>query len=478
MRSMKKTLIASALLFATAQADTHLVESNRQASDEIAITLYNNGTALVNESRSVLLKKGINQLLLKDVSAKIRPQTTHLKNRGNSALQLIEQNFDYNLLSRYAMLEKSIGSPIEIRSFDPNGQPIKETATVLSVDGGLVLQYPDRIEIGIPNNAQLVFQQIPDGLKASPTLSLLLASETDEAAPLEITYLTDGLSWQADYIATLSENETEFDLTGWISIKNNSGTSFENSRLQFVAGEVHQAPSYSSSRMMKANMMAIVDESDYRPDEESFADFHLYTLPMKTTLKNNQEKQLSLLSANAIPLTKEYRFSHYTQYHSESNNRKAAIYLIIDNTEANNLGMPLPQGVFRVYQERENGEALFIGENNIPHVAANEIFEVNTGNAFDVSVSENVTQFERISKTRTQSSHQAVFKNAKKVPVVAKYTEHFGMKGWRLLSVSHEPSQKVGTSATWNIEIPAESSVTLTYKVDLEAEIKEFKELN
>ncbi|NLD08992.1 MAG: DUF4139 domain-containing protein [Xanthomonadaceae bacterium] len=471
MSSMKKTLIASALLFATAQADTHLVESNRQASDEIAITLYNNGTALVNESRSVLLKKGINQLLLKDVSAQIRPQTTHLKNRGNSALQLIEQNFDYDLLSPHAMLEKSLGTSIEIRSFDPTGQKVQETATVLSTNGGLVLQYPDRIETGLPKDAQLIFKQIPDGLKASPTLSLLLASEADEAAPLEITYLTGGFDWQADYIATLSKNETEFDLTGWITLKNNSGTTFENSKLQLVAGDVNQTPNYGSPRMMKASMV-VMDESAYLPSEESFSDFHLYTLPMKTTLKNNQEKQLSLLSANAIPLTKEYRFTHYVQDHSESKNRKAAIYLLIDNTEASNLGMPLPQGVFRVYQERDNGEALFIGENRIPHVAANETFEVNTGNAFDVSVSESVTQFERITKTRTQSSHQVIFKNAKKVPVVAKYTEQFGMKGWRLLSVSHEPSQKVGTSATWNIEIPAESSVTLTYKVDLETESK------
>ncbi|MGL4675704.1 MAG: DUF4139 domain-containing protein, partial [Wohlfahrtiimonas sp.] len=385
----KKTLLATALISTSlAMANTNTVVSNDDNREALSITIYNESLALINETRNIPFKAGLNNVELKGVSAQIRAETALLTSLSKMPFNVVEQNFDYDLLSPQALLNKAVGQEIEIIRTNPaTGEETRETATLLSNNGAPVLQFKDRIEIGAFD--KFAFKSIPEGLRDRPTLSVLLNSDKDADNKVQLTYLTGGFSWKADYTATLSDDEKHLDLSGLITLNNQSGTTFNNAKLQLVAGDVNQvkeAVLYGSLRI-GAGVAKKNAAKEYNASSEQFGDYHLYKIPFATDLKNNQTKQVALLSTQNVLVQKEYRFDqNYGFTTGDGQNLKAAVSYRLNNTKENQLGMPLPKGIFRLYKNDSSGNALLVGEDSINHTAENEEFIIKTGDAFDVSL--------------------------------------------------------------------------------------------
>ena len=259
----------------------------------VSVTIYNQDTALVKDKRKVKLPKGEVRLAFREVSAHIRPETALLRSVTHpDGFFLIEQNFDFDLLTPQKMLEKYVGKKVGVVRTNPaTGQDTAEDAEVLSTNSGVVLKMPDgRIETGLP--ARFVFRDVPENLRDRPTLVTVLNSPTDETQELELSYLTGGLSWRADYVAELDPKDTQLSMNGWVTLTNGSGTTYKDSNLQLVAGELHMAqpegvqPMYEAAGLAKARAPQMA--------EEGLFEYHLYTLDRPTTIADNQTKQVAL----------------------------------------------------------------------------------------------------------------------------------------------------------------------------------------
>ena len=307
----RKTTIAAALALAASHAAfAEVTETVSEGKDReaVAVTIYNDNLALVREARKLPLNAGANRIALRDVSARIMPETASLVARSGAALQLLEQNFDYDLLSAQSLLGKYVGKRVTtIRTNPANGEETREEATVLANNDGVVLQYADRIETGLPANVRIAYGDVPTNLRDRPTLTVDLQSGQAGEQTVDLAYLTGGFSWQADYVASLASDEKTVNLAGWVTLDNQSGTSYDNATLQLVAGDVGRVQPDFDSMMLRAAAPAAALEKSAPMAEESLFEYHLYTLNRPTTLKNNQKKQVSLLSAANVPVNKEYR---------------------------------------------------------------------------------------------------------------------------------------------------------------------------
>lgn len=443
----------------------------------LAVTIYNGDLALVKDARRIKLVNGENLLAWREVSARIQPETALLRALDGRRLSLLEQNFDFDLLSPAKMLEESVGDTVRvIRTHPGTGAETSETATVLAANNGVVLKFADRVETGIPG--RLAFAAVPAHLRERPTLSMLLRSEasTDGAASLELSYLTGGLGWKADYVAELSEKEERMDLNGWVTLTNASGAAYPNARLQLVAGSVNRVQPERLRMPVMAKAMAMADGAAEMREEGLF-EYHLYTLTRPTTLLDNQTKQVALLTAQKVPVAKEYRLSggdwYYTgQYSDLGQKLKPVVFMAFSNKgdtpAAGSLGLPLPKGIVRVYKKDSAGRAQFIGEDRIDHTAKGELVRLKLGEAFDISADKKQTDFQKLASTThgglIETAYQIEIRNAKSEPVTVTVVEP--MPGeWKMLQESHPHKKDAAHSATWNIPVPAEGAATLTWRV-------------
>ena len=474
----KKTLLATALISTSlAMANTNNVVSNDDNREALSITIYNESLALINETRNIPFKTGLNNVELKGVSAQIRAETALLTSLSKMPFNVIEQNFDYDLLSPQALLNKAVGQEIEIIRTNPaTGEEIRETATLLSNNGAPVLQFEDRIEIGAFD--KFAFKSIPEGLRDRPTLSVLLNSDKDADNKVQLTYLTRGFSWKADYTATLSDDEKHLDLSGLITLNNQSGTTFNNAQLQLVAGDVNQVRNrLTSSGTGDWGTVALGRQNNPFTESlnEIFGDYHLYKTPFATDLKSNQTKQVALLSTQHVPVQKEYKFNQYYGYTTQDGqNLKASVAYRLNNTKESQLGMPLPKGVFRMYKNDSSGNALLVGEDRINHTAENEEFVINTGDAFDVSLTKQLVNQLARAKDVKQYTYEVVFNNAKDEAVEVNYSSvvNKGYTGQVLKTTQPTIDSKHSNVAQWKVKIPAKEKVTLTYTLQVSLNFK------
>jgi hypothetical protein len=467
--SLKAALFASALalagLPAAAQEETAV---GLDAQTGVAVTIYNQDLALVKDRRTVSLGEGANRLAFIDVSAQIRPETA-LLNTAEGRLSVLEQNFDFDLLTPEKLLEKSVGRSVRvIRTHPETGAETVEEATVLSVAGGVVLRIGDRIETAPPG--RIVFAEVPANLRARPTLVVQLDSDAAGEKPVELAYLTGGLSWSADYVAALSPDETTLDLNGLVTLTNTSGTSYRDARLQLVAGDVNRV---REEMMLRADMMAGQAQAVPEPAmaEEALFEYHLYTLDRPTTIADNQTKQVALLSGSAIPVEKEYRFVNianaYDYVQAEAPRSNATVRIAFDNSEAARLGLPLPGGIVRVYKNDSGGQALFVGEDRIQHTPKGESVKLTLGQAFDVTARPRQTDFERLSDRSFEAEYEIEIKNAKTETITVAVVETIPGQ-WKMVSESIPHDRLSAQNAQWLVEVPAEGSATLTYRVRIE----------
>lgn len=468
---MKRTALAILLgVAATAWAgEERLSTENEQTG--LAVTIYNGDLALVKDARRVRLGNGENQLAWRNVSARMQPETALLRSLDGKPLTLLEQNFDFDLLTPNKLLEKAVGQDIRvIRTHPTTGFESFESATVLSANDGVVLKFRDRIETGLPG--RLAFDSVPANLRDRPTLSMLLDAGKGGDQGMELSYLTGGLSWKADYVAELSGKEDSLDLNGWVTLTNVSGTAYRNARLQLVAGEVNRArPEFSPVKMMR-EIMPMAAAPAAMMQEESLLDYHLYTLERPTSILDNQTKQVALLSAQKVPARKEYQlqgaeYYYYGQYGELGKKMKPAVYLQFDN-KGGQMGIPLPKGVVRVYKKDSAGRAQFIGEDRVDHTAKNETVRLKLGEAFDITADKKQTEFQKLTAfTRGnmyETAYQIEIRNAKNEKVEVKVIEP--MPGeWQVVSESLKHEKASAHSAVWTVPVPAEGKTVLSWKV-------------
>jgi hypothetical protein len=439
----------------------------------VAVTIYNENLALVKDKRILALPAGASTLAFREVSGMMRPETALLQSSPRQDIQVIEQNFDFDLLTPQKLLEKFVGRTIGVIKTHPTtGEETVEEATVLSSNNGVVLRVGDRIETGM-SGGRLIFPDVPENLRDKPTLIMQLTSKTGGDKTLELSYLTGGLGWQADYVAELSSDESRLNLLGWVTLTNTSGTSYRNARLQLVAGDVHQVQPFFDKRLrQQAADIAYAAEAPGRA-EESLMDYHLYSLDWTTNILENQTKQVALLQAGNIPSSKEYLLRgqeyYYRNISAEPDSKtKVAVYLSFENAKSENLGLPLPKGIVRVYKQDSSGSVQFVGEDRIDHTPENETVRLKLGYAFDITADRKQTDFKKLAGSGKynyvfESAYRIELKNGKEETAVVKVVEP--MPGdWEILSESHSHKKISSSEAEWQITVPAKGKEELLYR--------------
>jgi hypothetical protein len=434
----------------------------------LSVTIYNADQALVDDARRLDIPAGRQRLELKDVSAAIRPETVTLSGEG---LTIVEQNFDFDLLTPQKMMEKAVGQQVQIVRTNPgNGQQTTETATVLSANEGVILKIGERIEVlrddGVPT--RVIFNGVPQTLRARPTLSVTV--DSDRAGPrlVDLSYLTTGLSWKADYVALFDETGGKLDLQGWITLTNTSGTPFVDADTQLVAGQVamqSNAPApYRPFIRPQAGGIAGVGrggaEADTGPGA-ALGDAHVYHLPERTTIAENQTKQVSFLDAHGVAAHKVYRWSQ-DSFQSADNPSSAEVAVAFANSAAGGLGAGLPAGTIRVYERDAAGAPKFVGENPIGHTPQGSELAVKIGEAFDVTVQPTLVSSEVVSKRRTRYAMSYRLRNARPAPVAVELRQG-GLQQQNTVVSESQPGRSIDAyTRGWTVSVPAAGETVLT----------------
>ncbi len=474
---MLRFISCTAIMLALSLCAVHANEIKTTVEDqkELSLTVYNHNLALIRDVRNVTLNKGLNRLAVREVSAQIRPETAIITSLSHAhALALFEQNFDYDLLTPQQLLQKYVGKQVRIIKTHPTTGAEKEVdATVLSANNGVVLQVGDRIETGLPG--RIVYDQVPANLRDRPTLSILANSKVADEQAIELSYLSGGLSWKADYVAKLDKQEKYLDLNGWVTLNNQSGASYHNAKLQLVAGDVNRVHEHKGMQRRDVVMMqSMAEEAMPAMAEEGLFEYHLYTLGHKTDVLQNQTKQVALLSANKVPVSKEFLLQGHQHYYFNrqgviADKLKVGVYVEFENEKQHGLGIALPKGIVRVYKDDTSGNAQFIGEDRVDHTPKDETIRLKLGDAFDVTASKKQMSYEKESafgkyKHAASSSYEIEIHNAKNEDVVVKVLEPVP-GDWKMLETNIEHEKVNAHTAQWLVKVPAEQRVTLKYKV-------------
>jgi hypothetical protein len=443
--------------------------STLKDQQNVAVTIYNSNVGLIKDTRLIELKPGVLELKFMDVAAKIDPTTVHIKSLTNgSSLNVLEQNYEYDLLNPQKLLEKFVGQKVELATINPETkkEEIVE-AILLSTQGGNIFQIEDKIYIGHPG--RILLSRIPENLIPQPTLVWMLENKFSKPQKLEASYLTSGINWKADYVAVLNKLDTQTDLTGWVTIDNRSGATYQNALLKLVAGDIHRVQ--PEEMQMDYSKVRIAAEKAPSPQfkEESFFEYHLYTLERRTTIKDNQTKQMTLLDANQVPLKKLFIFSGYPQYYyyqmdQGSQKQKVGVFLELENSKKNNLGIPLPKGTVRVYKEDKDGSLQFIGEDRIDHTPKDEKFKIKIGEAFDVVGERVQTDYKHLARNLFEIAFEVSLRNHKKEDIQVLVEEPIP-GDWEMLSNTHPYDKLSAHLIRFEVPVAKDKEAKVKYRI-------------
>jgi hypothetical protein len=472
MRTLLPVLLTILACFSTLNAQpAQLPDSTDADRSSVAVTVYNVNLALVRETRSLSIPKaGEATMRFMDVPSSINPRTVHLKSLTSPGdLTVLEQNYEYDLISPAKLMEKYVGREVELveQAEDLTTKTFK--ATLLSVNGGPVYQVGDRIVLN--QTGKVTLSSVPPDLVPRPTLIWTLNATKRGNHDVEASYLTDNMNWSADYVAVIDAEDENADLTGWVTINNRSGATFRDATLKLVAGDVRRVTP-AVARAYEADMVRMKAAAAPQFEEEAFFEYHLYTLERPTTIKDNQTKQISLLQAAGIPVHKQLllvgRSGWYrNQYGTLTQNEKVSVILELENTEKAGLGMPLPKGTVRVYKKDRSGAEQFVGEDRIDHTPRDEKVSLKVGEAFDVVADRTQTDFRKLGKREAEVAFEIFLRNRKDDDTTVTVREPVG-GDWRLVESSHPGRKRDAGTLEFEIPIAARQEVTLTYRVRVE----------
>ena len=465
---MKTPLIASILIAALAAgqpAAAAPVSVTRDDQREVMVTIYNGNLGLVKDLRETRLPAGQSEVQFMDVAALIDPTTVHLKSLTDAlGLKILEQNYEYDLLTSQKLMEKYVGR--KVRLYQSDGA--YHEATLLSTNGP-VFEINGQIHMG--HYGRLVLPSLPENLVSKPTLVWLLRNQTARPQRVEASYLTSGITWKADYVMVVNAADKLSDLTGWVTIDNKSGATYGNAALKLVAGDVNRAQdARRDQRMMELAAKAAspaVASQDFK--SEGFFEYHLYTLDGRTTIKDNQTKQLSLMAAHEVPITKELVYYGAPDYYRNAygvpvSNQKIAVYFEVKNSKENRLGLPLPKGKIRVYKADASGSQQFIGEDWIDHTPKDESVKIKMGNAFDLVGERTQKDFKKIGWNLYEVEWEIALRNHKTEPQTVTVIEPVP-GDWQVLTSTHTYEKIQAHTLKYQIPVPKEGATKLTYRV-------------
>ncbi|MCC6797024.1 MAG: DUF4139 domain-containing protein [Candidatus Hydrogenedentes bacterium] len=463
-----RAIVLGITAVAVAWAQTPASSTTIADQKDVAVTAYNNGLALVRDTRAVKLPSGESMLQFEDVAQQIRPETVGLKSKSaEGSIAILEQNYEYDLISPNKLMEKYVGKKVKLQNFNSELTSGTVEAELLSMNEGPIYKVNNEIFLGYPGN--VVLPEIPENLIAKPSLIWTL-NNTAADQTLEVTYLTNGVSWSADYVITLAKAETSLGVAGWVTMNNQSGATFTNAQLKLVAGEVNIAPPSQPQMEMMFAAKAMPAAAPPMPQEEAFAEYHLYTMPRRTTIKQNQSKQLALLNGENVKCGKKYEYRGQEYFYSQqvppTGEEHVGVYLEFRNEEKNGLGVPLPAGVMRVYQEDSEGMLQFAGEDRIKHTPKDENVRLRLGEAFDVIGERVQKEYQVIGTNVHESAYEITLRNHKETDITVDVVEP--MPGdWRILEKSHEFVKEDARTAVFSIPVPKDGEVKLTYRVQV-----------
>ncbi|HYM20515.1 MAG TPA: DUF4139 domain-containing protein [Candidatus Kapabacteria bacterium] len=366
---------------------------------------------------------------------------------------MLEQNYEYDLVNQEALLQKYIDKNITVIDDKKN----MTEGTLLAAEGNqLTLQTPKGIVMITGGNNQVTVPSLPEGLITQPTLVWLLNSKNSFAnEPLEVSYQSGGLNWHAEYVVALADNDKSLDLSGWVSIENHSGTTYPDAHLKVVAGDIHRAPSGQPTPYARKMAMMNDETADQSFEERGFFEYHLYDLGRQTTIKNNEVKQISLLSVGGVSAEKFYAYR---------GGRNAEVSIKFKNTKENNMGMPLPEGTVRIMKRDKDGSLELAGEDHIQHTPRDEEITLKAGNAFDLLGERTVTDSKRLGDRSSQESIQITLKNRKDEDVTIDVYENLG-SGWEITKSSNDYEKKSASEVVFHIPVKARTEEKMAYTV-------------
>ncbi|MBI4011772.1 MAG: DUF4139 domain-containing protein [Candidatus Rokubacteria bacterium] len=466
---MKTTRIAVLVLWllgAASLAAAAPLGITREDQRDVMLTIYNADLGLVKDLREVRLPAGTTEVWFMDIAARIDPTTVHLRSlTAPAGLKVLEQNYEYDLLSSEKLLEKYVGRKVRIYQNDGT----YHDATLLTTRGP-VFEINGQIHLG--HYGRLVLPSLPENLVANPTLAWLLRNQTTGPQRVEASYLTGGIAWKADYVMVLNAADDRSDLTGWVTIENRSGATYGNAALKLVAGDVNRARQPAvAGRVLELAAKSAGADASREFAAEGFFEYHLYTLDGRTTIKDNQTKQLALLSASDVVVQKELVYYGAQDYYRNSygmpiSNQKLAVLLEIRNSKENRLGLALPKGKVRVYKADRSGSQQFIGEDWIDHTPKDERVKIKLGNAFDVVGERTQKDWRKLGSGLYEVEWEIALRNHKKESQTVTVIEPVP-GDWQVLSSTHPYEKVEAHTLRYRIPVPAEGAVKLTYRVRL-----------
>lgn len=469
--SMIMALIALILAGTHGTARAALSSTGIEDQKGVSITVYNSNLALVKDIRHVSLRQGAFGLRFMDVASMIIPPSVSIKSLVDPAsLFVLEQNYEYDLLNPKKLMDKYVGKKVKLITKNPYTEREEMVEAVLLSNNGMpIYRIGDEITFGHPG--RVVFPRLPEDLISKPTLVWLLENDLKAPQRLEATYLTRGINWRSDYVLTLNENDRLASLTGWVTIDNKSGAAYRDANIKLVAGDINRSGG-DLGRFRYDRIMLKAAEAESRNEqfkENSFFEYHIYTLKRTSTIKNNQSKQISLLEADNVPVRKEFTYYGAAYYYrsrhgTKISNQKIGVYVQLENKKKNNLGMPLPKGTVRVYKKDPDGGLQFIGEDTIDHTPKDEKIRIKVGDAFDIVGERTQTDWRKVASDTYEAAFEISLRNHKDQDITVNVIEPIP-GDWRMLVSSHDHEKTEAHTALFKVRVPKNKERKLTYRV-------------
>jgi len=439
---------------------------------DLAVTVYNSNIALVRDTRNLQLPNGSFDLQFMDIAATVNPATVHFRSLTEpSRVSVLEQNYEYDLLEPDKLLRKYVGRDVTlVRPRQEGGTTRMEEvrARLLSYNNAPVWRIGNEIVTGLHAD-HIRFPELPENLYSRPTLIWTLNNSGARSHRVEASYLAGKLSWSADYVLTVGRDDKAGDLDGWVTLDNGSGTGFRNAKLQLVAGDLNRVRQVIGRDMRdEARPQAAMAEKAMQ--QEAFSEYHLYSLDRRTSINNNETKQVSMLGATGVPVLKRFVVEGQNFYYHNVQHPGAPIKDVVQvfyqfrNEQKNGLGVPMPSGVVRVYQSDSKGGVHFVGEDRISHTPKDETLNLKIGNAFDVVCERNQVDFRKIAVRTFELEYEITLRNHKETAVTVEVNEPLGGT-WEMLRSSHEWKKTAAWAAQFSVPVSAGGEATLQYRV-------------
>jgi hypothetical protein len=441
---------------------------------DLALTVYNSNLSLVRDVRQLNLPAGESHLRFMDIAASINPATVHFRSLTEPAkLSVAEQNYEYDLLDPNKLLQKFVGREVTLvrpKMAGGTTEYDEVKATLLSLNGSPVWKVGNEIVTGMSYES-IRFPELPENLYERPTLLWTLENSGARRHKVEASYLTSNLSWSADYVLNVAKDESSGDLDGWVTLVNHSGTAFKNAQLQLVAGDLHRdIPLNGRMEMDALKSMAGAANAPAPFQQEAFSEYHLYSLNRRTSIFDQESKQISLLNASRFPLRKVFVVNGQMYYYRGAAQPGAPlkdpvqVFYKFKNEEKSGLGMPLPSGTVRVYQADSRGGSLFVGEDHIDHTPKDEEISLHIGNAFDIVSERKQTDYKKLSDRLYEFEYEITLRNHKDAPITVEVNEPIG-GDWEMVSSSYKFTKTAAFAAQFQVPVDKDGASVLKYRV-------------